>query len=590
MDHSEFHRPTWPALLVGVAAFLLISIAGRAQGEVSVRADDPQLSASARAVPHDGTLRLESLFLETRGEMDLELTRFPVFTDDAVILAGEKSIQVPEHAYFRGSVVGLPSSRAVLSFKTSGVIDGLIISDGELWHLSSRAQQAGLSGLRLDILEENADRPFECQTDRLGSSVPVSLPESLMPGAESSQPRAVSYSYSARVAVDTDWEFLNKFGGDVNAATDYVGDLFAFSSAIYEDEVDTSLHVSYLKWWPGPDNGSDPWSQSGCSSALSQFRSYWNSNHGSTERTVAHLMSGKNTGCGIAYVGVLCNASYGYGVTGSLSGNFDPLDPMSGSGFWDILAVSHEIGHNFGSSHTHCYQGVPNSGYPGRIQVIVATSRTGGARDGAWKTRRITSRTAWSDEITRPTVGVGAAGQDPVLGGDRSGSGQRGRCERSWGIAGCRIEVVSAVWRDATPLVAPRVGSISVVCRARGDRHPAGSAGHDPRDRSTPWSLAVDDLAGAATQRVDTQPHRHLPSDSGAMARGAPRPPAEGVQAWHQQRVAQVRAGSPRGRDLKTRRPAGTGPRCEVDRPQTRSPQGSALGEVMEPRADLEQA
>ena len=367
MDHSEFHRPTWPALLVGVAAFLLISIAGRAQGELSVRADDPRLSASARAVPHDGTLRLESLFLETRGEMDLELTRFPVFTDDAVILAGEKSIQVPEHAYFRGSVVGLPSSRAVLSFKTSGVIDGLIISDGELWHLSSRAQQAGLSGLRLDILEENADRPFECQTDRLGSSVPVSLPESLMPGAESSQPRAVSYSYSARVAVDTDWEFLNKFGGDVNAATDYVGDLFAFSSAIYEDEVDTSLHVSYLKWWPGPDNGSDPWSQSGCSSALSQFRSYWNSNHGSTERTVAHLMSGKNTGCGIAYVGVLCNASYGYGVTGSLSGNFDPLDPMSGSGFWDILAVSHEIGHNFGSSHTHCYQGVPNSGYPDSV-------------------------------------------------------------------------------------------------------------------------------------------------------------------------------------------------------------------------------
>jgi len=343
--------------------FLLSRVAG-AQDDLLVRADDPQLASLARGISEGAGLVIQGLDLQTLGEVELEFERFTVFTEDAVILAGEQQVQVPDNAYFRGAVAGLPGSRAVLSFKASGGIDGLIISDGELWHVSSRAQLAGLAGQRLDILEENIDRPFDCQSGQLASAEPFSLVDEATAAVSDSLLQAVDYSYSARVAIDTDWEFLDNFDGDVVAATDYVGDLFAFSSSIYEDEVDTSLFISYLKWWPGPNSGSDPWTQSGCSGALSQFRSYWNSNHAGTERTIAHLMSGKSMGCGIAYVGVLCNTSYGYGVTGSLSGHFDPLNPLSGSGFWDILAVSHEIGHNFGSGHTHCYQGVPNSGYP----------------------------------------------------------------------------------------------------------------------------------------------------------------------------------------------------------------------------------
>jgi hypothetical protein len=249
-----------------------------------------------------------------------------------------------------------------MAFRASGEVNGLIVSDGEVWHVSSRAQLAGLSGQRLEILEENSDRPFDCQADRLAANQPMDW---LVDDRQvESSAQAVDYSYTARVAVETDWEFLNKFGGDVDEATDYVAELFAFSSSIYEDEVDTSLFISFLRWWPGANNTVDPWTQSGCSSALQEFRSYWNSNQGGTERTISHLMSGKGTGCGIAYVGVLCNTSFGYGLTGNLSGNFDPLNPMSGSGFWDIMAVSHEIGHNFGSGHTHCYNGVLGNSEP----------------------------------------------------------------------------------------------------------------------------------------------------------------------------------------------------------------------------------
>ena len=52
------------------------------------------------------------------------------------------------------------------------------------------------------------------------------------------------------------------------------------------------------------------------------------------------MLSGKSLGGGIAYVGVLCNGTHGYGVSASLSGNFNIDNP---SVVWDLLVVSHEM-------------------------------------------------------------------------------------------------------------------------------------------------------------------------------------------------------------------------------------------------------
>ena len=348
--------------VIGLAVLgLLLLGATAAHSSVTANAEDPQLSDVARSVSCRGRLRVSDLFLETRGLVQLDLERFDVFTDDAFVLAGDKPVQIPDSAYYRGSIVGSPGSRAVLGFKRGGLIDGLITSGDEVWRVSSEAKLSGFGADRLSILEEFRDRPFDCQTGENMAGDPAWLPE----GTEGAEPEALPagiYSYSARVAVETDWEFLNKFGGNVNVATDYVADLFAFSSAIYEAEVDTSLYISYLKWWPGGNNGSDPWTQSSCSNALNELSGYWTSNRGSVDRTLVHLLSGKSTGCGIAYSPSLCSDNFSYGLSGSLSGNFNPDSPRS-SGFWDILVVSHEIGHNFGSPHTHSYcntNGNPN--------------------------------------------------------------------------------------------------------------------------------------------------------------------------------------------------------------------------------------
>jgi metallopeptidase family M12-like protein len=70
-----------------------------------------------------------------------------------------------------------------------------------------------------------------------------------------------------------------------------------------------------------------------------------------TPRDLVHMVSGKPVQGGIAYVNVLCNASFGYGVS-QVFGSFDLAMP---SQIWDVEVFAHELGHEFGSPHTHCY-------------------------------------------------------------------------------------------------------------------------------------------------------------------------------------------------------------------------------------------
>jgi len=170
---------------------------------------------------------------------------------------------------------------------------------------------------------------------------------------------------------------FQKFGNTTDA-TSYITDLIGFSSGIYDQEIATDLQISHLSLWSTP---SDPWTQSSSSCALFELGRYWNDNRTDVGRTITHMMSGKSGRSGVAWVGVLCaggfNYSHGgacpslipqvdnyggaYGFTGGIDGGFDPANPLQA---WDIIAVTHEIGHNFDSPHTHCYNGLGGSSDP----------------------------------------------------------------------------------------------------------------------------------------------------------------------------------------------------------------------------------
>jgi hypothetical protein len=338
----------------------------------------------AEDAPTEGEFLLDGVNRPGLGSAALLLRPLMVYTPDAKLVivepdGSERPLPRPPTRFYRGELLGEPGSRVFLSITEHGAIFGLIDGLAEMQTLLPKRDSAGrLIGLdlaRVDSsrLDGNAE-PFVCEQDRLplapadihaarsGATGPL-LPEGTL--------------WRARVAIDTDFEFFQQFASAAEA-TDYVANLVGFASTIYVDELDTEMQVSYLRLW---NSAADPWVQSSSICALYEFGKHWNDNMAGESRTIAHLLSGKNTGGGVAWVGVLCNGGFnynasgdgcpglggtsnyggGYGFTGEMSGNFDPGNPTA---VWDIVASAHEIGHNFDSPHTHCYNGLGGNPSP----------------------------------------------------------------------------------------------------------------------------------------------------------------------------------------------------------------------------------
>jgi hypothetical protein len=162
---------------------------------------------------------------------------------------------------------------------------------------------------------------------------------------------------NCRVAIETDYQFFQKFGA-VPAATTYVTQMMAAISNQYFTDTQTTLSIAYLGIY---SNAADPWtSQDGGGDAnalLNEFRNAWVPNNWPVAANLAHFVSGASLGGGVAYLNVLCNQSFGFGVSGNIAGNINwgAWTGQPGNLTWDFVVVAHEIGHNFGAGHTHSY-------------------------------------------------------------------------------------------------------------------------------------------------------------------------------------------------------------------------------------------
>lgn len=281
---------------------------------------------------------------------DLELERFEVFTPDAKLVVvtpgGEIETARPDMQLWRGAVTGDADSRVFLAI-TPERVDGYIVKGGETFVVSSGpagAPGAFITGARSAAGAALQFAPTVCDGAILPPGVQAPAPNTR---AANSGERANWTCKQFRVAVDTDNEFQARLG-TVTAAQNYATLIIAAESEIYQRDVNIALKLSYLRIWTTPD----PWTAADNPSQLNEFLNYWNANMSGVQREVAHLMSPRNLGGGIAYLQAICTGA-GYGVSANLNGFFPyPLVDHNGSN-WDINVVSHEMGHNFGTGHTH---------------------------------------------------------------------------------------------------------------------------------------------------------------------------------------------------------------------------------------------
>ncbi len=153
-------------------------------------------------------------------------------------------------------------------------------------------------------------------------------------------------SYIVEIATEADFEFVTALGGASQANTEILNILNQVEG-VYQSDLGISFSVVYQHAW----TAAGPYTSTTPNNLLQEFTDYWNNNFSSTNYDLAHMWTGKdldgNT-VGIAWKDVLCFKNYSYGISQHLTGN-----PAK------FILTAHEMGHNFGASHTDQESPVP---------------------------------------------------------------------------------------------------------------------------------------------------------------------------------------------------------------------------------------
>ena len=317
---------------------------------VSVSVDQVELNA----LLNSGSVRIPNFPLGTDRNVDLQLQRFEVLMPDAELVIGslnrdgellQRPIPRPNIVLLRGQIEGDPSSRVFIALGEH-TTNGMIESEGRTYVLAMDQNRERTFVYNInDVDPEDMNWiDFRCGVE--DAAIPLS------PKRKTTPRNLNSGCIAIQVAIDTDYEFTEDlFDGNVAASSEYAITLVAAVSSIFQTDVDAALLISFLRLW---DNPSDPWNASSTQAQLPQFRSYWQDEMSGVSRHLAHLLSGRPLGGGIAWLSAVCT-SHAYAVSANLHGSFPQPLTDHHSNNWDLMVVAHETGHNVGTGHTHDY-------------------------------------------------------------------------------------------------------------------------------------------------------------------------------------------------------------------------------------------
>ena len=261
----------------------------------------------------------------------LKLKRSEIFTPSFQVFTASDPLMPYAYErgqYYWGVVEGQESSLVALSF-TKGEIMGFL-QIGDIHYTLGKLEY---DQDQIHILYKTNDLEVD---PGVNCFVEDSFYEGIHDNQHSGQSRTADNCVRMYLQVDYDI-FVQK--GGVQQAADYVNGAFSQVAVMYDNEA-INLVVNEMFVW----NVVDPFTGPTTSNYLSQFLNYLNGNYNGD---LAHLV-GYGGGGGIAYLDVLCNSTFGVGYSG-IHSSYANVPTYS----WTIEVLTHEIGHNLGSPHTH---------------------------------------------------------------------------------------------------------------------------------------------------------------------------------------------------------------------------------------------
>lgn len=305
------------------------------------------------------------------------LERVEIYASGARIIVidadGEHDIAHSSRLYFRGTSVWDPKTGIAISVDpTTGRFHGIVRTLDSVNAIAPWGTDTGNSyrlGTPAALQPQGSpDLKYGCGSGTLPPdfSAEENPPTATFP----TQYKAVTDEplYAAVIAFDTDQEWLHyRFADNTTNATTWIADYINESNVMYERDLSLRLMVGgTILRTGGPPFNTDPYSVSESPAGggmLSEFGTYWDANYDSTPRVFAQLLSGKSSSdsssSGIAWLDGYCEHQ-------SSGGGYSIFEPFKAT--WVTMASNvrvgaHELGHNFGSPHTHCYSPVIDECY-----------------------------------------------------------------------------------------------------------------------------------------------------------------------------------------------------------------------------------
>lgn len=194
-----------------------------------------------------------------------------------------------------------------------------------------------------------------------GIALPVQMPP--LSGLASRVPEG-NPTRSATLGIDTDNEWLFKrFANNTASASNWIDQMILEMNVVYERDLAlrTLRGTTFLRVDPDnpPTFNDDPFNNTdtpASNAQLNEFGTYWQNNQAAVQRAFALLLSGKSdsgfSASGIAWLDRYCDNNVSGGASYSINQAFHNSGIAVAS---SLRIIAHEIGHNLGSVHTHCY-------------------------------------------------------------------------------------------------------------------------------------------------------------------------------------------------------------------------------------------